>query len=313
MLSVITFSFIICSVQSNTIALSSEEAFGVPPLWTAIVIGALMSMTIFGGVGRVAKVTSMLVPLMAFAYILVVICIVLANINQIPSIFKLIIDSAFGVNQVVAGGVGAAIMMGVKRGLFSNEAGQGSAPNVAATADVSHPVKQGLIQVFGVFADTLIICSCTAFIILFSGVQFGADNSGIQLTQQALTSQIGSSGNYFIAAAIMFFAFSSIIGNYYYGEANVRYLTDKKWILVAFRLMTCGMVMFGAIASLNLAWSLADLCMGFMAVCNLVAIVLLSKYAVRLLNDYIAQKKDGKDPVFKKESMPDIQNDLECW
>jgi AGCS family alanine or glycine:cation symporter len=148
---------------------------------------------------------------------------------------------------------------------------------------------------------------------LFSGVQFGADNSGIQLTQQALTSQIGSSGNYFIAAAIMFFAFSSIIGNYYYGEANVRYLTDKKWVLVAFRLMTCGMVMFGAIASLNLAWSLADLCMGFMAVCNLVAIVLLSKYAVRLLNDYIAQKKDGKDPVFKKESMPDIQNDLECW
>ena len=206
------------------------------------------------------------------------------------------------------------MMNGIKRGLFSNEAGEGSAPNVAATADVSHPVKQGLIQVFGVFADTLIICTCTAFIILFSGVPFGGNNSGIQLTQQALTSQIGVAGNYFIAAAILFFAFSSIIGNYYYGEANVTYLTKKKWALVAFRLMTCAMVMFGAVASLNLAWSLADLCMAFMTACNLVAITLLSKYVVRLLSDYKAQKKQGiKDPVFKKESMPDIQNDLECW
>ena len=168
-LSVLTFSFIICSVQSNTIALSSEEAFGVSPLWSAIIIGVLMSLTIFGGVGRVAKVTSMLVPLMAFAYILVVICIVLANINQIPSIFRMIIDSAFGIEQVVAGGVGASIMMGVKRGLFSNEAGMGSAPNAAATADVKHPVNQGFVQAMGVFVDTLLICSCTAFMIFIGG------------------------------------------------------------------------------------------------------------------------------------------------
>jgi AGCS family alanine or glycine:cation symporter len=251
---------------------------------------------------------------MALGYVALALFVVAVNFTHIPDVFNLIVSSAFGWNQAFGGMVGVAMMNGIKRGLFSNEAGQGSAPNVAATADVSHPVKQGLIQVFGVFADTLIICTCTAFIILFSGVPFGGENSGIILTQQALTSQIGVVGNYFIAAAIMFFAFSSIIGNYYYGEANIKYLSDKKWVLVAVRLMTCGMVMFGALATLDLAWSLADLCMGFMAVCNLIAILMLSKYAVRLLNDYINQKKQGiKDPVFKKESMPDIQNDLECW
>lgn len=311
---IFTFPFSFNTVQSNTICAAFQEAFNIDPTIVGIVLTLVTLVVIFGGIQRIAKVSSVIVPVMAVGYVLLAFFVVIINITKIPAVLELIISSAFGWNQAFGGMMGVAMMNGIKRGLFSNEAGEGSAPNVAATADVSHPVKQGLIQVFGVFADTLVICSCTAFIILFSGVKFGAEANGIQLTQQALTSQIGSAGNIFIAAAILFFAFSSIIGNYYYGEANIRYLSKKKWTLVAFRLMTCGMVMFGALATLDLAWSLADICMACMTMCNLVAIVLLSKYAVRLLNDYVAQKKQGiKDPVFKKESMPDIQQDIECW
>ena len=231
-----------------------------------------------------------------------------------PAIFKLIIDSAFGWEQALGGGIGVALMQGIKRGLFSNEAGMGSAPNVAATADVSHPVKQGLIQALGVFSDTLVICTCTAFIILFSGVSLGGETNGVQLTQMALDNEIGSGGSTYVAIAILFFAFSSIIGNYYYGEANLRYITRNKVIMAVFRLMTGAMVMFGALASLDLAWSLADICMALMTICNLIAIVLLGKYAFRLLDDYCEQKRQGiKDPVFKKEKMKDIEQDIECW
>ena len=311
---IFTFPFSFNTVQSNTICAAFQEAFNFDPTVVGIILTLVTLVVIFGGIHRIAKVSSVIVPVMALGYVALALIVVLMNVTKLPAVFDLVISSAFGWNQAFGGMIGAAMMNGIKRGLFSNEAGEGSAPNVAATADVSHPVKQGLIQVFGVFADTLIICTCTAFIILFSGVAFGVDSNGIQLTQKALTTQIGSAGNIFIAAAILFFAFSSIIGNYYYGEANVRYLTKKKWALVAFRLMTCAMVMFGAIASLDLAWSLADLCMALMTACNLVAITLLSKHVVRWMNDYTAQKKQGiKDPVFKKESMPDIQQDLECW
>ena len=311
---IFTFPFSFNSVQSNTICAAFEQAFNFDPLIVGIVLTVFTFMIIFGGIQRIAKVSSLIVPIMAVGYILLALFIVAVNFRQIPQVLELIVSSAFGWNQAFGGMIGAALMNGIKRGLFSNEAGEGSAPNVAATADVSHPVKQGLIQTLGVFTDTLVICTCTAFIILFSGVAFTTDANGIQLTQAALTSQIGNAGNIFVAVAIMFFAFSSIIGNYYYGEANVRYLTNNKTVMVVFRLLVCGMVMFGALASLDLAWSLADLCMALMTACNLVAIVLLSKYAVRLYNDYTAQKKQGiKDPVFKKESMPDIQNDLECW
>ena len=311
---IFTFPFSFNSVQSNTICAAFEQAFNFDPMIVGIVLTVFTFIIIFGGIQRIAKVSSVIVPVMAVGYILLAIFIVAVNFRQIPQVLELIVSSAFGWNQAFGGMIGAALMNGIKRGLFSNEAGEGSAPNVAATADVSHPVKQGLIQTLGVFTDTLVICTCTAFIILFSGVAFTTDANGIQLTQAALTSQIGGAGNIFVAVAIMFFAFSSIIGNYYYGEANVRYLTNNKVVMTIFRLLVCGMVMFGALASLDLAWSLADLCMACMTACNLVAITLLSKYAVRLYKDYMAQKKQGiKDPVFKKESMPDIQNDLECW
>ena len=311
---IFTFAFAFNTVQSNTICAAFEQAFQVDNTWMGIILTALTLMIIFGGIQRIAKVSSIIVPVMALGYILLAFVIVGMNFTQIPAVFKLIVSSAFGWEQALGGGVGAALMQGIKRGLFSNEAGMGSAPNVAATADVSHPVKQGLIQALGVFSDTLVICTCTAFIILFSGVSLGGETNGVQLTQMALDNEIGSGGSTYVAIAILFFAFSSIIGNYYYGEANLRYITRNKVIMAIFRLMTGAMVMFGALASLDLAWSLADICMALMTICNLIAIVLLGKYAFRLLDDYCEQKRQGiKDPVFKKEKMKDIEQDIECW
>ena len=311
---IFTFAFAFNTVQSNTICAAFEQAFQFDHVTMGIILTVLTLMIIFGGIQRIAKVSSIIVPVMALGYILLALIIVGMNITHLPDVIKLIVNSAFGWEQALGGGIGVALMQGIKRGLFSNEAGMGSAPNVAATADVSHPVKQGLIQTLGVFSDTLVICTCTAFIILFSGVPLGGEANGVQLTQMALNNEIGSGGSIYVAIAILFFAFSSIIGNYYYGEANLRYITHNKWVMTVFRLMTGAMVMFGALASLDLAWSLADVCMGLMTICNLIAIVLLGKYAFRLLEDYLAQKRQGiKNPTFTKDKMKDIEQDIECW
>ena len=311
---IFTFAFAFNTVQSNTICAAFEQAFQVDHTLMGIILTVLTLMIIFGGIQRIAKVSSIIVPVMALGYILLAIVIVGINITHVPDVLKLIVSSAFGWEQALGGGIGMALMQGIKRGLFSNEAGMGSAPNVAATADVSHPVKQGLIQTLGVFSDTLVICTCTAFIILFSGVPLGGEANGVQLTQMALDNEIGSGGSIYVAIAILFFAFSSVIGNYYYGEANLRYITHNKWIMILFRLMTGAMVMFGALASLDLAWSLADVCMGLMTIFNLIAITLLGKYAFRLLEDYREQKRKGiKNPVFTKDKMKYIQQDIECW
>lgn len=311
---VFTFGFAFNSVQSNTICAAFEEAFQVPPLWMGILLTLLTLVIIFGGIRRIARVSSVIVPIMALGYIILALTIVLLNIGQLPGVIKLIVSHAFGWEQALGGSIGMAVMQGIKRGLFSNEAGMGSAPNVAATADVTHPVKQGLIQALGVFTDTLIICTCTAFIILFSGPASSGEANGIRLTQMALNNEIGQTGTIYVAIAILFFAYSSILGNYYYGEANVRYVTGKPWAVTIYRLLVGAMVMFGALASLDLAWNLADMAMGFMTICNLIAIVLLGKQAFRLLEDYRMQKRQGtKDPVFRKERMKDIADDLECW
>ena len=311
---IFTFSFAFNSVQSNTICAAFEQAFQVDNRTMGIILTGLSLAIFFGGIQRIAKVSSIIVPVMAAGYIILAIAIIALNIHHIPYVLRTIVTHAFGWEQAIGGGIGVAIMQGVKRGLFSNEAGMGSAPNVAATADVSHPVKQGLIQALGVFTDTLIICSCTAFIILFSGVPLSGEVNGVQLTQLALDSQIGSWGSIYVAIAILFFAYSSIIGNYYYGEANIRYITNNKKVMVLFRLLSGGMVLFGSLASLDLAWSLADVCMGLMTICNLIAITLLGKYAFRLLEDYRMQKRKGiKNPVFTKDKMKDIEKDIECW
>lgn len=310
----ITFGFAFNSVQSNTICAAAEHAFGFDHTVLGGILTALTLLIIFGGIRRIARVSSIIVPIMALGYVGLALVIVLLNITQLPGVISLIVSHAFGWEQALGGGVGMALMQGIKRGLFSNEAGMGSAPNAAATASVTHPVKQGLIQTLAVFTDTLLICTCTAFIILFSGAPLDGSANGVQLTQQALTNEIGASGGVFVAVALFFFAFSSILGNYYYGEANIRFITEKKWVLHSYRILVGGMVLFGSVATLDMVWSLADITMALMAICNLIAILFLGKYAVRLLSDYRAQKKAGiQSPLFKKETMPEIEKDLECW
>ena len=310
----ITFGFAFNSVQSNTMSAALESAFAVEPWISGTIISVLTLFIIFGGVQRIATISSIIVPIMAVGYILLALFVVLSNIGRIPTVIEQIIGNAFGWHQAIGGGIGAALMQGIKRGLFSNEAGMGSAPNAAATAHVTHPAKQGFIQALGVFTDTLLICSCTAFIILFSEEHTRNGLDGIQLTQAALTDEVGTIGSIYVAIATLFFAYSSILGNYYYGEANIRFFTSRRWPVQLYRILVGGMVMFGSLASLNLVWSLADVTMALMSICNLIAIFLLGKYAFRLLDDYLEQKRKGiKSPVFHKERMKDIEQDLECW
>ena len=303
------------SIQANTICGAMQEAFGWSPLWVGLFLAILALFIVFGGIQRIAQVSAVLVPVMAVGYLLLAIVIIIMNIGLIPYVFKIIVEDAFGIQQIAGGGIGATIINGVKRGLFSNEAGEGSAPNVAATATVTHPVKQGLIQALGVFTDTLLVCSCTAFIILISGLYKVPELNGIALTQTALQSEVGAIGPIFIAVAILLFAFSSIIGNYYYGEANIRFITPNNTVMTIYRICSAGlMVVFGAIASFELVWNIVDFFMAFLTACNLIAIVILGRYAFRLLDDYRQQKRKGiKEPVFHRSQLPEIEDEIECW
>jgi AGCS family alanine or glycine:cation symporter len=311
----VTFGLSYNSIQSNTICSAMNEAFGWSPFWVGVILTVTALFIVFGGIQRIAHVSSVLVPVMAIGYVVLAVVIVAMNIGQIPHVLRIIVLDAFGIEQVAGGGLGATIMYGVKRGLFSNEAGEGSAPNVAATAAVSHPVKQGLIQALGVFTDTLLVCSCTAFIILISGLYSVPELNGIALTQSALQNEIGALGPIFVAIAIFLFAFSSIIGNYYYGEANIRFITSNTRVMTIYRICSAGvMVMFGAMASFELVWNIVDFFMAFLTACNLVAIVLLGRYAFRLLDDYRQQKRQGiKEPVFHRDQFPELEKDLDCW
>ncbi|MEG1643186.1 MAG: alanine/glycine:cation symporter family protein [Bacteroidales bacterium] len=314
-LTIITFSFTICSVQSNTIAISAYEAFGMSRYISALIIGALMFVVIFGGVQRVAKVSGMIVPVMAFAYIVIVLFVIVTNISRVPDIITTIVENAFGINQVIGGSVGMAFMLGSKRGLFSNEAGMGSAPNAAATADVSHPVNQGLIQSLGVFVDTLVICSCTAFIIFLSPESAPSGMTGITLTQFALSNEVGFWAYSFIAVIIFFFGFSTCISNAYYGESNIRFITENKLLVNIFRVAMVIFVMIGSIVPLEFIWALADFLMIFIVFINLVSITKLGKYVYLLLDNYRKQKKAGIGiPVFTKKQIPELDvPEVECW
>ena len=282
----------------------------------AILLSLLSLAVIFGGIQRIAKVCSYIVPFMALAYLGIAVWILAVNITSLPAMIGLIIRSAFGFEQAVGGTMGMAILMGFKRGIFSNEAGEGSAPNAAATADVSHPVKQGLIQTLGVYTDTILICTCTAFIILCSGL-YDCGANGIELTQVALTWHIGPIGKYIVAICILFFAFSSIIGNYYYGECNIAFLMNgsrhTKAVIQGYRVVLGFLVVLGSLMTIEVVWALVDFCMVIMTVCNLIAILLLGKYAIRLLDDYRKQKKSGKEPVYSSDTIPEIADETECW
>ena len=310
----LTFGLAFNSVQSNTISDALDSAFGVPRVWTAVILAVMTLVIIWGGVQRVSRFSEIVVPVMAVAYIILALVIVGMNIGRIPEIFLTIVENAFGMREAAGGTFGAALSMGIKRGLFSNEAGEGSTPNAAATATVSHPVKQGLIQALGVYTDTLIVCSATAFIILCSGI-YETGHDGIVLTQHAIDHEFGGGnlGRIFVSIAIFFFAFTSIIANYYYGETNLRFIADSALLINLYRLVVGGIVWVGAIASLDVVWGFADITMALMTLCNLAAIVMLGKYDVRLLQDYRGQLRLGQDPVYHSATIPEIADETECW
>ncbi|MFF2177708.1 alanine/glycine:cation symporter family protein [Lysinibacillus sp. NPDC058147] len=308
----LSFGFIFNAVQSNTIATSVGEAFNIKPYIIGIILVVLTAMIIFGGVHRIVKVTQVLVPVMAVFYLAVALFVIVTNLTEIPAVFKLIFTEAFGLQEAAGGAIGAAIMQGVRRGLFSNEAGMGSVPNAAATANTSHPAKQGLVQSLGVFFDTIMICSATAFIIILAGLYNTGESNGIILTQNSLAVHVGGWAPYFIAIAIIFFAFSSIVGNYYYGESNIEFMNAHKGWMFGYRILVLAMVMFGSLAQVDLVWNLADLFMGLMAIINITIILLLGKIAFKVLDDFTMQRNAGKNPVFYAKSIPTLKN-TDCW
>ena len=308
----ITFGIANQVVQSNTLCDAVADTMGVGRDKVGLVLTIATTMIIFGGVTRISRFSSIIVPIMAVGYILLSAFILITNITAIPAMISLIVKSAFGFEQAAGGMVGVAMMQGIKRGLFSNEAGEGSAPNAAAIASTSHPIKQGLLQALGVFADTLVICTCTAFVILLSGIH-DSGRDGIILTKYALINHVGSLGGLFVTLAIFFFAYSTIIANYFYGETNIRFITQSGKTIFAFRAITGATVMIGATVTLQTAWCLVDLAMGFMTLVNLVAIIQLSPKVFRLLDNYIEQRRNHQDPQFKRSMMPEIEKDVVCW
>ena len=309
----ISFGLIFNSVQANTIASAFSGAFEVDPIIIGVVISALTGLIIFGGLKRIVSFTQVIFPAMAGIYLLVAFSVILFNITELPSVFSHIFSQALGMEQAATGAFAFMVMQGIKRGLFSNEAGMGSTPNAGATAEVSHPVKQGFIQTLGVFVDTLLISTATAFVILVTNVHNTTEGlNGIQLTQMAMNSTLGDSGTIFVAFIVLLFSFSSIIGNYYYGESNIEYMTNSKLAVNTFRAGVIFMVLFGTIASLKLVWNLADIFMGLMALLNIIALLMLRKVAFKVYKDYTTQLKAGKNPIFNKRSMPEL-HDVESW
>ncbi|GAA3894838.1 sodium:alanine symporter family protein [Halomonas cibimaris] len=322
---IIAFGLAFNSVQANSIAQAMEQAFAVPTWAIGVLLIAVVTPIIFGGLKSIARVAELIVPLMALLYLLLALVVVATNAAELPGALATIVKSAFGLEQAAGGAVAyavsQAIMNGIQRGLFSNEAGMGSAPNAAATATTKpdHPAAQGFIQMLGVFLDTLVICTATAAIIIMAGpgLLAGDEVNGIQLTQMALSSHVGQWGGMFVAVAILLFAFTSVIANYSYGEANVEYLAGCRApvAVLIYRLAVLAMVMVGSVASLGPIWNFADLSMGMMALINLVAILLLSPVAFALFRDYERQLKAGVEPVFDPAQFPDLAHklDAQAW
>ncbi|KPZ69009.1 Amino-acid carrier protein AlsT [Shewanella sp. P1-14-1] len=314
---IICFGLVFNAVQANTITGAMTAVFDLNPIYVGVAIAVLSGLVIMGGLKKVAKVSEIVVPVMALAYIAIALVVVLMNVEQLPAVFMLVINSAFGWQEAAAGGVAysvaQAMQAGIARGLFSNEAGMGSAANIAASAspNPNHPASQGFVQMMGVFVDTIVICTATAAIILLSGDAAGSGD-GIAKTINALSSHVGDWGGAFIAFAILLFCFTSIIANYSYAETNVMFLSgNKKGALPIFRLVVLGMVMFGAVAKINIVWNLADVSMGLMALVNMIALLLLSGLAVRVINDYRQQIKAGEEPMFDTDKFPELAEQLE--
>ncbi len=312
-----SFAFGFNAFQGNTIAGAVNDSLGIERLWTGIFLAGVTGFIIYGGIKRIAKVADVVVPVMALTYIAIALLIIVMNIGELPRVLMLIVSSAFGLEEAVAGGMGAAISQGLRRGLFSNEAGLGSAPNVAAVADVRHPISQGITQSLSVFIDTILICSATAFMILLGSVYVpGAEGvDGIALTQQSLVSHLGAWAQYFLTFAVFLFAFSSIIYNYYLGETALAELTKTAVSKHALRVAVIFIVLLGASApGATSVFFFSDPLMGLLALVNLLAVLMLFPVALRVLNDYRDQLKAGNDdPVFDAAKFPDLAIDRTAW
>lgn len=315
----VTYGFVFNAVQANSITAAFAESTGMDSfgfkLGVGIVLAILAGLIIFGGVQRISSVTQVIVPIMAVAYIVLGLVVLALNITEVPHMIALIFEHAFGIREIAGAAVGTAMMQGIRRGLFSNEAGMGSTPNAAATASVSHPVKQGLIQTMGVYFDTWVVCTITAVIILLSDPSFGGEAEGTALTQAALAAQVGGWAIHAVTVIIFFLAFSSLVGNYYYAEANVPFLTKSKTALNVVRVLVIVCVIGGAVGSVPLVWSLADTFSALMATINIIAILPLGGVAVALLKNYSAQKAKGLNPVFHRDDLPNLRGheNIECW
>ena len=315
LLLLVTFGFGFNAVQSFTVASSMYDTFGLPTYISGIVLMVVIGLIIFGGIKRIAKFADVLVPIMAFSYIAMALFVIGSNVEAIPATLMLIVKSAFGLEPAFAGGLGAAIIMGVKRGLFSNEAGLGSAPNVAAVAEVKHPVAQGIVQSLSVFIDTMILCSCTALIILLSGVyQPGTEMAGVVLTQTAVASVVGEWGRVFVTVALLLFVFTTLIYNYYLGENALGFFTTKRWPVQIYRVLVIGLVFWGSLQDLGTVFAFADVTMGLLAIANLIALALLFKIGLRLMRDYDSQIKAGvESPTFDPKVFADLDLDPKAW
>ena len=316
----VTFGIGFIALQSYAVATSLKDAFDIPLYYSGIGLALVVGLIIFGGVKRIAQVAEVLVPIMAGGYLLIAIVVLGLNFTEIPATLKLIVESAFGIGPVVGGGIGAAILMGVKRGLFSNEAGLGSAPNVAAVAYVPHPANQGVVQSFSVFIDTIILCTCTALIILMGTAydpSLTDSSQGVALTQASLATHIGEWGRVFVSIAMLLFGFSTVLYNYYLGENSVSYLTtgrSNEFVMNGFRVVVICLCCLGAIMDLGTVFGFADLTMGLLALVNLIALALLFKTGKRVLGDYDRQLKSGnKVPTFQAEKFTDLNLDAESW
>lgn len=275
------------------------------------ILALLTALTIFGGVHRISGLVSAVVPVMAFIYIGLGLYITFSNLRDVPAMFAMIFGQAFNTQAIFGGFAGSCVMQGIKRGLYSNEAGMGSAPNAAAAADVSHPVKQGLVQMLSVFIDTILICTTTAFMLLLSGVSINESVQGMDYVQAAVFQQVGEFGPLFITISIFLFAFSSLVGNYYYTETNFKFIRDSRIGLLVFRCSCVAAIFIGALLDFSTVWTLADILMGLMAMVNLVVILLLGNKALAALKDYASQRRKGENPVFRAKDTG--VGDPEVW
>ncbi len=303
--------------QGNTVASAMHDSLGIDRLWTGIAFAAMSGFVIYGGIKRIAHVADIVVPIMAIGYIAMALLVILINIGDVPGVLAMIVKNAFGFEEAVGGGMGAAIAQGVRRGLFSNEAGLGSAPNVAAVAYVRHPISQGIVQSLSVFIDTILICSCTAFVILLGSVYVPGNEevNGVALTQQSLVSHFGAWSQYFLSAAILLFAFSSIIYNYYLGENALSVFTDTDASRHVLRILVIGLIFLGCSApGATSVFFFSDPMMGVLAIVNLLAVIMLFPIGMRVLHDFTDQLKQGVEhPVFDPAKFSDLDIDPSAW